>query len=393
VDSTTNLAGDLQLVDDNIILTLDDTPNFYFTSSSIEFLHGKTHVFRRPITTGLTSGWEPYYLSDLEENMRVICAYNWQNGYTGTAPEIPAAHQVAICDITGDASPELLYIRDAAYTGAPGGVSSQLVIKSVGSDYVLREIYSCDGLDVLAGGGNSYGFFQIDGEPDLYEYYTYGDAYKAYDFYKLSLGMGGSIERTLLAQIRYDYYNGLFEYYNQYGQITESECNEICTSILSRISKIIFSGHIVEQLDSIVYNIFNTVQNISMTYDEAVAFLGGPSFTMPDLSAYIGERYAQVSWTFDPNYKDVINILEINGSEITFSVTFNRVWAPLSKLTARMSSDGTAYFREAETNFSGKLEFIDGNILMTIDDVPNFYGNTGSVEFFGSAAHLFKPRE
>ena len=62
-------------------------------------------------------------------------------------------------------------------------------------------------------------------------------------------------------------------------------------------------------------------------------------------------------------------------------------------MTAYLIDEGTGIFYDVRSGFSGILNFSEGNVILSIEDTPNFYFNDSSVQFFGgNAVRTFSPR-
>ena len=104
-------------------------------------------------------------------------------------------------------------------------------------------------------------------------------------------------------------------------------------------------------------------------------------------------RQNQISKSYLGKYCSGFNelvIYDISGSRVQFSVFFYRLHDQIS--TATLASDGAAYFSApAGGGIAGKLEFIDGNVVLSIDDANSFcsYFDDSAVRFLGGASHWF----
>ena len=113
--------------------------------------------------------------------------------------------------------------------------------------------------------------------------------------------------------------------------------------------------------------------------------------------AFADTRNNQISKSYIGRFRsgwDELTIYDISGNKIRFHVFFYRLHDQYS--TATLASDGAAYFSApSDGGFSGKLEFIGGSVILSIDDTyasKAFFGTDAST-FLGGKTHWFSRAE
>ncbi len=118
------------------------------------------------------------YLGILTGAREKLLGYDWQKGtifdedYYMARPVAPS-EQVALVDVWGDETPELLCVAQAENNGDFSGFA-QLRVYTYGEDGGVRELFSTT-LDGLVAGGMSYRLFQAGTDKGLWLYEAYYD--------------------------------------------------------------------------------------------------------------------------------------------------------------------------------------------------------------------------
>ena len=201
------------------------------------------------------------YLQALLNAGTQIQAYNWQNN--GLDSSDGTTRQVAFCDVTGDGSPEILYL----YSVSNGSPRAAIKIGTY-SNGSIREIYNFDQLDAKTG-THSYCFFTLKGDNSLYAYLNDPDPYNNAKFFKLSSHSNGTFDGSYLMGMSQSA-SGQVQYTTAYGSCTEAEFNTVLNQIRQGMDKVVFSGHM--RTDG-VFAIPAGISNISVTYEQAVSSL------------------------------------------------------------------------------------------------------------------------
>lgn len=136
-----------------------------------------------PETKTEPEGKTPYadafaaYLDVLAENREAILAYDWQKGVVYDAERYETAlggtpRQVAVADVWGDETPELLYIAAEKQDGCYIFARLHLVTFEDGAARELGERFDLS-LDGQVGGGMNYRLFQTESDKGLWLYKIY----------------------------------------------------------------------------------------------------------------------------------------------------------------------------------------------------------------------------
>ena len=232
------------------------------------------------------------YLDCLIENKSGIDNYIWQKGYTLLYDEddrelLPLtddllARPVAICDVHGDDTPELIFIGDVA----PGewNVSEwgeawyqndsvarlRIVTYRDGKTVTLYD----DDWDGWGDSWNGYHFFQIDGSKDLYATWSNGDV-TSWDYvYSFTEGTDGKLHKEQVCLFLEDFLDDEDDgklYYGGHNQrISEDEYHSMLRSFNENTTNILMYSHIgIEEFRSSVEQHGCS----AMTCDEAIAYL------------------------------------------------------------------------------------------------------------------------
>lgn len=175
-------AGKDRFGNDQYIRTYYENPGTYIEKVTnelpqhINLCYRPTNiVYSQQKPRPLQNRWMEAYLRLLTEKKQLIRLYSWQKGYHNdnhiheelTDKTLP--RPVVICDICGDATPELIYIEGK--NTSPYMTSSLKIFTFKNGS--LRELYSGDWDEEYSNEADYY-FFQIMGSKDLYYYYGLG---------------------------------------------------------------------------------------------------------------------------------------------------------------------------------------------------------------------------
>lgn len=262
---------------------------------------------------------------------------------------------------------------------------------------MIKELYSCERGG--GGGGVNYYLFRIKDSNDLHLCTIFNNADLSVHHTVLKVTEDNILcESPLLDFATHNRGTTLpySESYKIYGNDASASEYQSAFELLNTLTEevLIYTSNCGDFVDSFV------AQNGSagMTCDQAISYLSGyyksqnnPK-VIPD-NSYLGTRYEQVSGYDDPAYSNTIEIHSINNDgTVLFSLSFLRLRG-FDNLTAYLIDEGTGIFYDVRSGFSGILNFSEGNVILSIEDTPNFYFNDSSVQFFGgNAVRTFSPR-
>ena len=311
------------------------------------------------------------YLELLERERKAIDAYTWQMGYYGygtqTKEQIP--HPVVFCDITGDAVPEMIYVRQM--DGADYAAFLQIVTYEDGG---TRVIFSRM-WDPQVAGGEQYCFYQLKGERQLCVYLSTGDDWWKNTYYVFEEAADGSLELherlqkyTHHGDTEETYSATYYEYYRNGESISESEYLQEQEAIRSAVSSVLlYNKGAGDFADTFVAA--NGCP--AMTCDEAIAWLGAQLSAEPSAAASAAPANAEdprtpaaasesgeaISMTADEQYR--VNLFLSNFSEqgafvgegfdhsswkVEDAVGWVFVWCKINRQSAVKSSGDGSYY-------------------------------------------------
>ncbi|MFV0485221.1 MAG: hypothetical protein ACK5MU_03300 [Candidatus Saccharimonadales bacterium] len=198
------------------------------------------------------------YLEILLGNKEHIERYTWQQG----------GGSIAFADIVDDPTPELIYLWVA------DGGNSAALNGCVYRDGEVSLIYYAHVLDELVGSGVRYCFFRTT-DYKLYLYKSQGEDPWIYSFTEYSVDpINGYVPEVTLVHEESpsaDHTTSTHKYTLDGVEITESGYNSYTQEIIDKIgSVIVWSG---QEEGQPIWDKVSKMESLSMTYDEAIAFL------------------------------------------------------------------------------------------------------------------------
>lgn len=298
---------------------------------------------------------------------------------------------IALCDIYGDETPELIYVLTTSPT-----YYMNLHIVTYENDEI-KELYSCEWGG--GGGGVNYYLFKIKDSNDLHLCTIFHNADLSVHHKALKATADDILHESPLLDFATQNRGTTLPYsesYKIYGNDASKSEYQSALELLNTLTEeiLIYTSNCGEFVDSFVaHNGF-----AGMTCDQALSYLSGfynsknnPK-AIPD-DSYLGTRYEQASGYDDPAYSNTVEIHRINNDgTVLFSMSFLRLRG-FENLTAYLIDEGMGIFYDARSGFSGLLNFSEGNVILSIEDTPNFYFDHSAVQFFGGhGVHTFSPR-
>ena len=298
---------------------------------------------------------------------------------------------IAMCDIYGDETPELIYV----ITTSPTYYMNLHIVTY--EDNKIKELYSCECGG--GGGGVNYYLFKIKDSNDLHICTIFQNADLSVHHKVLKATEDDILYESPLLDFATRNRGTTLPYsesYKVYGNEVSASEYQSAFELLNTLTEEIltYTSNCGEFVDSFVAHNGST----GMTCDQAISYLSGFYKSQNNLKAilddsYLGTRYEQVSGYDDPAYSNTIEIHNINNDgTVLFSLSFLRLRG-FDNLVAYLIDEGTGIFYDVRSGFSGLLDFSDGNVILSIEDTPNFYFDHSSVQFFGGhGVRVFSPR-
>jgi len=233
------------------------------------------------------------YIEILKNERENILGYTWQKGHYGNEAYTDENTPRPICfaDISGDATPELIYVASNPGYGSTTNIHVFSIIENSPTEIFNGE------WDYVAGGGFYYRLFIMEGEKNLYAWTSCGDESWTNDIYRFDENASGKLEKeVVLREYSHPDYNGdyskkVYEYYHQDDPISDSEYSELCLELKETASGVIMESYIPDRLNDVFDLDMPTAE---MTYDEAVAYLKSLLETEDDLSVTDEEVFSLV---------------------------------------------------------------------------------------------------
>lgn len=273
----------------------------------IEF-HGNNAAERSAVFSSGAAEVKNYfedYLRVLEENRNGILTYNWQNYGSEKRESAP----IAFVDILGDETSELLFIAaDSHYDVA----KLYIYTYKNGSAY---QVFST-GIDVHAGGWHAYCVFQAGEQKDfwIHQYSANEESvinHIRYAFDK-NLGVLSPAEKyECRSAPDYEHHTSIVSWKHNESEITESEYTVAITKLGESTSNCILRNTMLDNAISKGYISAYSHESISMTYDEAIAYLSANR----DISIPFNGYTARFSNSFfaEPSWKSNRDLALLSG--------------------------------------------------------------------------------
>ena len=219
------------------------------------------------------------YLAELQSRQEAIRTYNWQMAdgefHYPAGSEPDAMKPVAIADIQGDNTPELIYIS------APNQYTADLYI-SGWKDGAPKELCSFPQWDVCAASGTSYALFKVKDEKTLYAYSYIGDEIGFFSWYRFSERDGSlQADKIASADIHYADHDQNPDSYTINGEPSDRAAyDDFTMSLIGRAdTTVLYSAR--PEFDTYFSALFELPMT-GMSYDEAVLTLYEKTGSNPD---------------------------------------------------------------------------------------------------------------
>ena len=208
------------------------------------------------------------YLGILQENQRYINAYDWQR----SDPDVTEANlkPVALADVYGDGTPELLFMRGTAGDNNEYYYKANLVVSTY-EDGTVKNLYD-EPLDVAVAGGTFFCVF-AGKDKTLYIYDSIGD--EGVDYYYHRLAASGSALAPVenISHSSYpteDYSSFKDTYYIQETEVPQEDYEKIRSAWYDNTASILLTSY---NDDEFLVGLHRAQGSEALTYDEAVAKL------------------------------------------------------------------------------------------------------------------------
>lgn len=213
------------------------------------------------------------YLDELMTHEDSIRRVSWQNKYTiGWLDDISTKYgkePIAITDICGDDTPELIYLSAKSdYTA-----DLNILTYEGGS---LRTVLSSENYDIQVAGGARFILFKKNDGKDLYSYFSMGDENWTTSWAVLEPRNSGQYTWHTLAREETgpneDYTSTWYDYSDQYGTITKEEFDDTARDLRGNMDYVVLCENIDDQA---IYDKSAQLDYLAMSFDEATGFLEG----------------------------------------------------------------------------------------------------------------------
>lgn len=233
------------------------------------------HSGQPDLATGNWTNWQEAYMGTLQLNRVYIGYYDWQKGYLPNGPVSDAdiTRAVAVCDIYGDAIPELIYIT---VQNPPSNMNYDTPVLHILTwyDTAVRVLYEApfEGPKYV-GGFYRYYLFQTAGSKALWACVDAGDDGGTKSYIRFDASEVGELKQTVMYKCvtKYEGANTINHFYQREVEIGAGEFSAaVNTGILAGLTKVLmFSEQIDETADAFV----RKNGCIAMTVDEAITYL------------------------------------------------------------------------------------------------------------------------
>lgn len=241
----------------------------------------QTETKELPETEAAADYSEAYaaYKAVLEARGDELSAVYWQNeygyGWLDDAPTRYGQEPVALVNICGDETPELIF------TATQTQYSGELNIYTY-ADGEAKCIFSDDEWDIQVAGGTRYCLFQTEDDDTLYAYTSMGDEYWEYKYFTLTPGDDGQLvpgKTCMLSTQPSEDYEDMIEEYSLDGQgISEDEFKAVMNPVLNNMRTIVLCSNIDTQQ---MYENSLRAEYLAMDVQTALDLLGGKTAVDP----------------------------------------------------------------------------------------------------------------
>ena len=208
------------------------------------------------------------YLGILQENQRYITAYDWQR----SDPDVTEANlkPVAMADVYGDGTPELLFMRGTAGDNNEYYYKANLVVSTY-EDGTVKNLYD-EPLDVAVAGGTFFCVF-AGKDKTLYIYDSIGD--EGVDYYYHRLAASGStlapVENISHSSYPTEDYSSFEDtYYIDETEVSHEDYEKIRSAWYDNTASILLTSY---NDDEFLVGLHRSQGSEALTYDEAIAKL------------------------------------------------------------------------------------------------------------------------
>ena len=248
------------------------------------------------------------YLSVLQENQRYISAYDWQRADLDKTEA--NAKPVAIADIYGDGTPELLFMRGTAGENDQYYYQASLVVSTY-EDGTVKTLYDAP-LDIQVAGGTCCCVF-VGKDKTLYVYDSIGDEGVEYNYSRLAASDGALAPAEKLSHSSYpndDYTSFVDTYYIDEVEVPREDYEKIRGAWFDNTDKILLTS---ANDDDFLIGFEREHGSEALTYDEAIAKLNGLIPSSSPVTDSTSDSTAPASLSAD----DIFEAL--NGKEFGFA--------------------------------------------------------------------------
>ncbi len=297
------------------------------------------------------------YYRYLPDHRQAIDAYNWQNiEWTEDGPIYHPDYKVAIADVYGDETPELLYMENYDPDGQGyTSVASLNIVTFEGGE--IKTLYS-EVLDAEVAGGTSFCVFTVTGKKEPVVYYDIGDEGWTWTYLELTEGDGvlNAVRKAEMSEYPNEDFSEMVKTY----KLDEKETDEASFAayrqdLIDSFDRLIFYGDLT---DEEMIRLMAEKGWIGMGYTDALAFLE--------------ER--------------AVDVIYPNAEMVDTESFFSSVEATDFYFASGVGAWGTELTLHADGSFEGS--FHDSDMGDTGDGYPN--GTVYISQFSGQFDHVRK---
>ena len=248
------------------------------------------------------------YLGVLQENQHYINAYDWQK----SDPDVTEANSkpVALADVYGDGTPELLFMRGTAGENNEYYYKANLVVSTY-EDGTVKPLYD-EQLDVAVAGGTFFCVF-AGKDKTLYIYDSIGDEGVVYNYTRLTASGSSLIPAEKISHSSYpteDYSSFEDTYFIQETEVPHEDYEKIKSAWYDNTANILLTS---DNDDEFLVGLHRSQGSEALTYDEAVAKLK----ELADGGATSSDTAANGAAPVNLTAEDIFGAL--NGKEFGFA--------------------------------------------------------------------------
>ena len=248
------------------------------------------------------------YLNVLQENQRYINAYDWQKADLDVTEA--SLKPVALADVYGDGTPELLYMRGTAGENNEYYYKANLVVSTY-EDGTVKTLYD-EQLDVAVAGGTFFCVF-AGSDKTLYIYSGIGDEGVEYNYTRLAASGSALAPAEKISHSSYpteDYSSFVDTYYIEGAEVPHEDYEKIKSAWYDNTAFILLTSF---NDDEFLVGLQREQGSEALTYDEAVAKLK----ELADGGATSSDTAANGAASVNLTAEDIFGAL--NGKEFGFA--------------------------------------------------------------------------